>query len=245
MRTKFITIACAFLFTLSSLQLSAQEKLSGKPYEDGFLKRFGVAAKIGTYGPGVDFHTSLLPNLKARIGFNYMIYDYNDTFDFTADSPTEGQPSVDGFINDSKLNFPNANVLVDFYPVKSGIFCITAGAYIGSNNVKSKGHADAPFVWDDLVINPVNGKFDANLKMGSTVKPYFGIGLGRTISNSRVGFRFDIGAVYQGNYTIESPQSNGTADGASVLDAEFDLPFSTEILKLWPMMSLSISYRIK
>ncbi len=244
MKTKFIAITCAFFFTLSSLQLSAQETIPTKPYEDGFLKRFGVAAKLGTYGPGIDFHTSLTSNLKARIGFNYLAYSTNEIFDFTADSP-DGQSSVPGDITDAKLKFPNANILLDFYPVKSGIFCITAGAYIGNNNVKAKGTAASPFVWDDLIITPVNGKFDANLKMGSTFKPYLGIGLGRTIPNSRVGFRFDIGAVYQGEYTIDSPQSSSSVSGSSFAETEFDLPFSSELLKLWPMLSFSISYRIK
>ncbi len=244
MKTKFIAIVCTFFFIFGSFKLSAQETLSEKAYEDGFLKRFGVAAKLGTYGPGIDFHTSLTSNLKARVGFNYMVYNYNESLDFDADSP-DGQSSIPGYINGAKLNFPNANILLDFYPVKSGIFCITAGAYIGSNNVKAKGTADGPFVWDDLIITPVNGKFDANLKMGSTFKPYFGIGLGRTISKSRVGFRFDLGAVYQGEYKMESPQSSGTVSGSSFADANFDLPFSKELLNLWPILSFSISYRIK
>lgn len=243
MKTKFIIIAIS-LFIMSSFQLSAQDQV--KPYEDGFMKRFGVAVKAGTYGPGIDLHASLLPRLKARIGFNYMSYDYKDNIDFEADSPN-GEYSVDGHFYDSKLKFPNANILFDFYPVKSGIFCLTAGAYIGNNKIAAKGFAKDAFVWGNHTIVPVNENFNASLKMGDTFKPYFGIGLGRTISKSRVSFRFDLGVIYHGKYTIYYDGEHGreSIDGLKILEDEFDLPFSSDFLKLWPTLSFSISYRIK
>jgi hypothetical protein len=229
---------------MSSFLLTAQEM--SKPYEDGFMKRFGVAIKAGTYGPGIDLHASLLPRLKTRIGFNYMSYDYKENIDFEANSP-DGEYSVDGHFYDSKFKFPNANILFDFYPVKSGIFCFTVGAYIGNNKISVKGFAKDAFVWDDHIIVPVNEKFDTSLKMGDTFKPYFGIGLGRTISKSRVSFRFDLGVTYHGNYTIYYDGEHGKEiiDGLKILEEEFDLPVSSDFLKLWPTLSLSISYRIK
>ncbi len=245
MKRKWTLILGVVALMIASSTLHAQEAESGKPYEDGFLKRFGVAAKVGTYGFGLDLHTSLLPNLKARVGFSYLNFNYDDPIDFSADSPVQGNPEVDGFVNEADLRFPNANLLVDFYPVKSGIFCLTAGAYIGDNKITAYGTANEPFEWDDVVINPVNGKFDAQVKVGNVVKPYFGVGLGKTISNSRVGFRFDLGVVYQGEYTIESDYSSSVINGGHKLSEDLDLPVSEDVLNLWPMISFSVSYRIK
>ena len=245
MKTRFITSVCS-LFMMSSLLLSAQGQEVANPYEDGFLKRFGVAIKAGTYGPGIDLHTSLLPQLKARIGFNYLSYHHQDPIDFFASSP-DGEYSIQGSVYDSKIKLPNFNVLLDFYPVKSGIFCITAGAYIGDNKISSKGVANEAFIWDHQVIIPVNDHFKTSLKMGETIKPYFGVGLGRTISNSPVSFRFDLGVVCHSNYTIYYDGESGreTINGLKVLEEAFELPFSTDLLNFWPMLSFSLSYRIK
>jgi len=245
MKTKLIAIACTFFFTLCSMQLSAQEQ---EAYKDGFLQRFGVAIKASTYGYGLDFSTSLTPNLKTRIGFNYLSFNYDKSYDFYPDpAPSSRSNDIDGTLSNARLKFPNANVLFDFYPVKAGIFCITAGAYIGNNKIDVDGTATDDFLWDGITVKPQGGKFDASVKMGSTFKPYVGLGLGRTISKSRLSFRFDLGVVFQGDYTIESPQASGTANGANVLKKEIeDFPDGlTDALKLWPMMSFSISYRIK
>ena len=244
MKTKLIAITGAFFLSLCSLQLSAQEQ---EAYKDGAFKRFGVALKASTYGYGLDFSTSLTPNLKTRIGFNYLGFGYNEEYTFNADA-ADGGYDVPGSLENFKFKFPNANILFDFYPVKSGIFCITAGAYIGSNELTADGKAERPFLWDGVRVTPnSNEKFDATVKMGSTFKPYVGLGLGRTISKSRVSFRFDLGVVFQGDYTIESPQASKSVSGVNVLQKELDdFPDSlADALKLWPMMSFSISYRIK
>ena len=246
MKTKLIAITGAFFLSLCSLQLSAQEQFEQEAYKDGAFKRFGVALKASTYGYGLDFSTSLTSNLKTRIGFNYLGFGYDNEYTFNADA-ADGGSDVPGSLENFKFKFPNANILFDFYPVKSGIFCITAGAYIGSNELTADGKADRAFLWDDITVNPQGGKFDATVKMGSTFKPYVGLGLGRTISKSRVSFRFDLGVVFQGDYTIESSRANGSASGVNVLQKELDdFPDSlADALKLWPMMSFSISYRIK
>ncbi len=228
-------------------ELHAQESGAVKPHEEGFLKRFGVAAKVGIYGFGLDFHTSLHPDLKARLGFSYLIYNHDDPVDFTADSPLSNTPDVKGLINEADLRFPNANFFMDFYPVKSGffsVFCITIGMYAGSNRIKIYGAADDPFLWNNVVITPVDGKFTALVKLGNTVKPYLGIGLGRTIPDSRFGYHLDLGVVYQGRYSIESDYASFSLDGGdNYIDLGIAVP--KEVLNWCPMISFSVSYRIK
>ena len=65
--------------------------------------------------------------------------------------------------------------------------------------------------YEDIVITPNDdGSFDGKLVMGNTIKPYLGIGIGRTIPKNRVGVRFELGMVYQGKYSLSSPNINET-----------------------------------
>lgn len=121
------------------------------------------------------------------------------------DVETDDGDDVSAKINTLKVNLSNAKMLVDYYPFRNGIFSLTGGLYIGQSKITMKGHADQKFNLDDIVIQPdANGYFDASLVLGNSVKPYFGIGLGRTLAKKRIGFRFELGAIYQGHYKIKS-----------------------------------------
>ncbi len=260
MKTKFkVLFLSGILLLSSSYNANAQED---SPHRGGFLKNWAVGVDAGLYGYGGYVATSLLPNLKARIGFEYLGYTLKDAIEFDADAiyvdpqgnTHDFEQSITGELTDTKLKFPNFKALFDFYPVKDGIFSLTAGFYVGNNDIKTNGmindYASYPehpdFEFEDIIISPnADGSFNARIKMGNTFKPYFGIGLGRTISKSRVGFRFDLGVVYQGEYKIESDNVIQGIDTLNDKAADFDLPFSKDLLKLWPMINFSLSYRIK
>jgi len=120
---------------------------------------------------------------------------------------------------------------------------------MGSNKITAEGKVDdykgGQFEFEDIIISPEpDGTFGARLKLGNTVKPYLGIGIGRTIPKSRVSCRLDLGVVYQGKYKIES--DNVSKEGIELANekaADFDFP--DEILKWWPKLSFSLIYRIK
>lgn len=239
--------------------------------QGGLFENWAVGINAGLYGGGLQVATSLTPNLKLRGGFDFMSFTYNDAIDFDAPimldintSIPAPQKDFEGELNDAKLKFGNAKVLVDFYPMKNGVFCLTGGFYLGNNKITANGMINnyneivtelqnngytGPlyFEFEDVVIKPgADGSFDAKLKMGNAIKPYIGIGLGRTIANSRVGFKFELGAVYQGKYTIDSSNVNDAGlQRVNDLAADVDLPFSKSWLNWWPMMNFAISYRIK
>ncbi len=260
MQTKFKTLLLSFALLLSgAFSVNAQDAHRG-----GFLENWSVGVDAGLYGFGGYVATSLLPNIKARVGFDYLTYTYKDNISFDAppinvnNESWTGSVDMNGELTDPSLKFPNFKALVDFYPVTDGIFCLTAGFYMGNNNVNTDGMINGyeelsttlgfepAFEFEDIIIQPdPNGKFNAKLKMGNSFKPYLGIGLGRTISKSRVGFRFDLGVVFQGEYTVESRNVVKGIDKINDEAADFDLGVSKELLKLWPMMSFSLSYRIK
>jgi len=234
MKKQIFIVALVFITGLSTNLFSQDE-----PFRGGLFKNYGVAVKAGLYGYGFDLSTSLHPNIKARLGYNYYTYDYNSGINFDGTGLVSGN---DITITLDKANFSlsHVNLLFDFFPMQSGIFHFTAGAYFGQNQVKVMGSAPEKFAAGDYEITPINNKFDATVKLGSSVKPYFGIGLGRTITNSRVGFKFELGVVYQGNLSIES--ANADTSGMNSEISKLDIP--TWLVKLWPMMTFSLSYRI-
>ena len=223
-----------------------------------FLKSWAVGVNAGLYGYGLQGATSLSSNIKASVGFDYMSYSYNDVFDF--DAPITNIPNQNdlrGEFAGAKLSFFNAKAMIDYYPMKNGIFCFTAGFYTGNNKITAdakvlgydKIQGQYPEIgMEEIVVKPnPDGSFDATLKLGDTFKPYFGIGLGRTIPKSRIGFKFELGVVYQGEYRFESNNISGSfvEDANNQFTSNIDFPVSKDVLKLWPMLNFTLSYRIK
>ena len=229
-------------------------------YAQGMLfENWAVGLNGGLYGFGIHGATSLAPNFKARVGFDFMSYAYKDAIGFDADAVKNGEfldYDISGEFSNAKLVFPNAKVMIDYYPMKTGVFCFTAGVYFGVNNINLDGKAydysqytERPNLkFDNIEIQPNNdGSFDAKLRLGNAVKPYFGIGLGRTIPKSRVGFKFELGVVYQGEPQIKSDNSvsHNVYTAKSLFGDTEDFPVPEGLLKLWPMMNFTLSYKIK
>ena len=229
---KRLLISKSLLFVVTMLLCTTT--YAQKPAEGGVFENFGANLKFGVlYGPGVDFSTSLHPNLKARIGFSYLGYDATDVIDISGDEE----------LGEGSLKFANANLLFDYFPMKNGVFHITAGAFIGTNKVVIEGSGFDPFSLNDYVIVPdANGYFKGNVKFGGAVKPYLGLGVGRTIPNKRVGFKFEMGVVYQGKLKVESDYLNSSMTSSDV-DDMIEIPMLES--KFWPSATFSLVFLLK
>ena len=230
MKTKTLLLLIAmFVATSTYAQESAQ-----KPAQGGLFENFGVGVKAGLlYGAGVDFTTSLHKNIKLRAGYSVLGLDVMKYVDVSGDQ----------MITECDISFSNANLLLDLFPGK-GIFHLTGGFYFGKNEINLAGQGDDSFALSDDVLTPdQNGEFSGTVKFGSAVKPYLGLGLGRTIPNKRIGFKFDLGVVFQGAPKVESPNLNTNINPETVGDS-FDIDVIQD-LKIWPMMNFSLIYRIK
>lgn len=216
-----------------------------EPAKSRGIGSWGVGINSGTYGLGGSFIIKIHPHLIVRAGYDYAGYTY-ESDDMTLDVEYGGN-EFSAKINSLGIDFGNAKLLLDYYPFENGVFSLTGGVYMGKSKVKLDGNAPGKFELDDVVIQPDSktGYFDASLVMGNTFKPYFGLGLGRTLANKRVGFRFDLGVVYQGHYKVESNYAtNEQAQGGN--DAiKGDLPISKSTLDLWPMLNFGLSYRFR
>lgn len=237
-------------------ELYADEIKTDTPFS-----RWGLSLRLNTYGIGLQAATSLNKNLVLRAGIDlfpvrigYQNLDLVDELE--AVSYAFGY--VPGYRAKGKLEFINGHLLLDFHPVKTGIFHITAGVHIGSSKATLNGFLSDPddnpavllpgYIWPTLEFGGQKvylegGKLNLDLKMGNTIKPYLGIGLGRAIPNKRFGFKFDIGIMYQGNYTMK--QNGIEFDLSDVVVADVrDIDDYTRWLKWWPMLNFQLTYRI-
>lgn len=250
MKIKSISLLLLVTLLLSNLNVG---QVKAQSSEKELFKNWAVGVDLLTlYGFGVYGATSISPNFKARVGFDYLGYKYDNGIDLEADainSQGEAQnKTIEGSFKQASLKFPNAKILVDYYPRPNGIFSVTAGFYIGQNKISADGQiynyngSDEFELMNDIVIKPnADGTFGAQLKLGNVIKPYLGIGLGRTIANNRVGFKFDLGVVYQGKMKIESDQ----IQNVKAIQKASDVAISENALSWWPMIGFSLSYRIK
>lgn len=170
---------------------------------------------------------------------------------------------------DISLKRTTIDVNLDVYPF-GGSFFITGGLSFGGEQVvKATGHSEAmadfatlksskPEVWnavqnavgidvdESLVGFNEKGDVTATAKV-KKVRPYIGLGWGRLIPKNRVGFRFELGAQFQGRPTIYD------GDGRDILnddsykldsDEKNDITKVLDYMKVYPVLKLSIRGRI-
>lgn len=240
----------------STILLSEKSASSSK-----IFSHLSVGLRASTMGGGIEVATPLSNYFTLRGGLNFMGYK-TSTFDLGLDDPNGDFEEAFGYTPDynmkGELNFTNGHLLVDFYPTK-GIFHLTAGAFIGANRLKANGllvdqygnpaellpgkkWPTVDFDGHQLVLDGPN--LDATLQLGQVIKPYFGLGLGRAVAkNNRVSFKFELGLIYQGNYSLK--QNGKKLDVSATASESFeDFDTYTNLLKWWPMLNFQLSYRI-
>lgn len=229
------------------------------------LSHLNVGLRVSTMGIGVEAATPLNKYFRARAGVDIMTFSTN-YFNIELNDWSDDLRNSFGYVPDyrvkGKLGMFHGHLLADFHPMPTGIFHITAGVFLGSTKVTADGYlADSndnesvllpgeewPHLeLDGRVIDVTGGRAKVDLQLGLPVKPYVGIGIGRAVTNSRFGFKFELGVLYQGNYTLKQ--------GGHKLDlADFDIDDNgdmmddihqyTDWLKLWPMVNFQLTYRI-
>lgn len=247
--------------------------LTGKAQESAFYK-WGLGINAGSYGAGIQGATALSPNFNLRVGFDYFDYNFKESGELTIehnldnyngprqDEFQNGEYSVSAEMRDTRITFPNFKALLDYYPIKNGAFSLTGGFYYGKNKVYTNaiineyqkmveynGGEQPELSLYGMALTPnSDGSFDGRIETGRTFKPYIGLGFGRTIPRNRVGFKFEMGMVYQGKYAFSSSnisETNKDIVNDIIIYEELELPFSQELLNWWPILNFSLTYRIR
>ena len=222
--------------------------------------RYSVGLNLGTYGGGLWVATNLSNHFALRAGFNYLGFTF----------PTELETSMAAYNrntgvqlpNEVDVNFgrpewrmPHGSLKIGWTPVANGIFSLQIGAYVGNFDFVVDGQVDhsqpgtLSFAMAGARLDPRDdGTFDGRLRMGNLVKPYFGIGIGRTIPRSRVGFKFDLGVAYQGPLRFISDQAtlsnvNDDIHSEHIPDGLELMKTIADLARFWPVMNFSLTYR--
>jgi hypothetical protein len=252
-----------FSLALIALAATTQAQNSELPERRAF-SNMGLSIDGGLTGTGLTFSTPIGRNFTARAGFGFFPYTFR--YDYTDmpmvsdrdDNPVQLPPVA----IKAKLNVPATHLLVDYTPFKKGWggFHLTAGLYMGGSRLlHANGSIDLDEL-DRLNIDYMSEKEDIYLDIGDArvrpaddgtldvyaevnpIRPYFGIGWGNAIPRNRVGFRFDIGALYQGKPGLTSPTMVG-----EIGDSGENADLANMILdyaKFWPQIQFAITVRL-
>lgn len=225
------------------------------------FSNLGVALSASTTGIGVTLATPIARHFSLRAGYTFSPYSYDYTYDEFDPISVHGQSiQVPDLDLTADLNLNAGHVMVDWVPFKQGkgTFFITGGVILGDAKIiKVHGQFDMSDphikqikdaglmqelefeVGDDIVRVNDDGSADAALKVKG-LRPYLGLGWGRSIPKRRLGFRFELGAIFQGAPEVSS--SNLIKGQNSEELSDFN-----ELLKdltIYPQLSFQLTYRL-
>jgi len=215
---------------------------------NAFALDFGIAAKAGINGVGLDLSVGLTKTVNLRLSGAAVDIDSED------ESVTVGDDGGEGDI-DAELDFDyGANaVLVDWHAFNSN-FRFTVGMMKNNGSADITGVLQSNIVvdGDDLAVDDlVDGAIGGDLDLGDSYQPYIGIGWGRGAGGDG-GFSFsaDFGVAmldpdvdFEATVAAGSPNGYTQAELDDILvglekDAEDDL----DDLEFWPVLAFGVNY---
>jgi len=243
-----------FLIALLTQQTTAQDEATT-------FKHVTFATGLTTLGFNLELATPLSSHFLLKGGFN--TYSYNtQSHRFNLNDPygvlNEAFGQRVAYNMKAKLNNVHGNLVVDYYPFKGGLFYISGGFYFGKTKLSSQGtivnhdgspaQLQPPYFWPELEFNGqkldiTNGRLDAELTLGNTIKPYVGLGLGRAIPKRRFGIKVELGLLYAGDYTLTqngSPLKRIETKAHNFEEADTYIHW----FKYYPMAKFQLQYRL-
>ncbi len=232
------------------------------------FSNFAIGVNAGTVGFGASVATPLCSHISLRGGFSVAPFSYSYTYDdFDFYEILSEIPEIpDQLVNrlnsvelglKAELQMTSGHLLFDIVPFRRGnsSFFISAGLYFGSGKlITVSGRFDDATMRElkeagvditdlsveigdvEAMMNP-DGSVSADLKVRS-VKPYVGLGFGRAIPRRRVGFRFELGALFHG--TPEVVSDNISPNSKELSDVNKFL----KDFKVYPQLNFQITVRL-
>jgi hypothetical protein len=206
----------------------------------GPLESLGISLNAGTLGVGLEANSSLTAYLAGRIGVDAFAYTHKYDYEGTA---------VDGLAPytvalKAKAKMFNAHALLDIFPFPNHFpIHLSAGVYVGTSDIiKVSGEpAEGQLIEiGNITINPADagGRVEAAIRT-NVFKPYAGLGIGRTIPHSHLGFKCELGAMFHGSPQIKilegvKADQTGEASGFNKFLKDFNI---------YPVLKLQLVYR--
>lgn len=236
------------------------------------FNHLSVGLNVGTTGIGADIAMPATRFLDIEAGISIMPkIKYNTNLHLnlstSAINPILPTPiDLDDIPAQGKLKMINGKLMINFYPIVVSSFHISVGAYFGSTEVAEIYNTidgqllpiyqantfikdnNLPFdeigltVGDYQLTPDINGNVRATLK-SNNFKPYVGLGFGRAVPKKRIGFKFDLGAMFWGS--PEVIDHNGVSLTKQDWDGKDGGAFKTiSKIKVYPVLNFRLCGRI-
>ena len=165
--------------------------------EQSLFSSIGASLSATTTGAEFELATPLHKKVILRGGFSLLPYNFEASINVSKINEQE-LPEKMKVDMDGKVKLQNGKVLLDYVFSAKVPFFVSGGLYLGNKEIVTlEGESEADLIWEGHTIPVENGRVKALVKTNG-LKPYFGIGYGNAIPKKRIGFRFELGAMYQG-----------------------------------------------
>ena len=181
-----------------------------------------------------------------------------------------GNVDIDARANPSMTQ---GKVLVDYFPSEKISFHITAGLYFGASTMASMKATDPVIAsyelyqndikagelkpenppikvdFEGYALTPNKGRVQLDFN-ASAVKPYLGVGFGRTVPRKRVGCKFELGVLFWGKHEVVDHYGNNgkgytiTKDEKGISKDFHDALKTINSIPVYPNLKISVVGRI-
>lgn len=221
---KLLAIITVNLFIFN---INAQE--ANKEISDIYNKNaIGISYGLGF---GIDYARTLKHDkLYAAVSYNLLVLSVNGI---------EQEVSGEDLVIDNNIDFKNINLKLNYHPFSNAFKLVAGLGYFTSNNVNIKTTFKDNISIGDITFNTADSgslNIDSNW---SEIAPYLGLGLGRLVSNKKIGFGFDFGTFFS-----SSPEITLDATGLieQTKDQEILLNENFKSFKFIPYAAFRLSY---
>lgn len=201
---------------------------------------FGISAKAGTMGAGIDLTYGINEYFKLRGGYSQMDFSRN----FTSN----------GSQFNGKLKLGGWDLLVDAHPFANG-FRVSAGAYIPSTQLNLTGTPTGSATYT------INGNSYSTSQVNSLagsakysgIKPYLGLGYDgfNSATNGGLYFTSDVGVIFSGapkvalsaNCAAGTAPSTCTQLNTDIAAQQQSINSTLAKYNLLPVVQLGVGYR--
>jgi hypothetical protein len=196
---------------------------------------FGLTAKVGTLGYGIEGTTGLADNVNLRFGYNGLSGDLFRDYDYTMNGTTA--------TFSAKASLETVSLLADWHAF-GGAFRFSGGLMYDNN--KFEGSAPLGYYNIGSGASTYYVGLDATVEGSRNVAPYFGVGWGNGVSKDRHWIlSADLGVLFQGTPKVTlTPTGSGAAlvSPNDIAIEESNLEDELKSYKFYPVASIGATY---
>lgn len=222
------------LFLLSNCLKAQQEQISDTTIriQSNTPSVWGAGITLSSFGTGASLFRDVNKRLRLKGTVSYIFYNY---------SLNKLIPDLQGKAN---LRVGGVGVFSDWFFGRH-IF-ISGGVSTNFNRLNVSGKMAESVMVGDVEMTPEDiGSVTINIKPSWPVSPYFGLGFGKKISNTkRWGYFLEIGSFLQGAPRVHLAATGMLTPTASE-EQEQIMENNIKPIDFWPKIGINVTYKIK